>query len=51
MAKVPLRKDTGFAWNQYFDGVEIEYTPLAEKDNPDAEPRRHGAATDIRNTN
>lgn len=48
MATVPLREDNGFVWNKYFDGVEIEYTALAEKDNPEAKPRRDGAAVDIR---
>jgi hypothetical protein len=49
MADVPVRKDEGgLAWDRYSDGVEIEFTALLEKDNPDAKPRRHGK-TDIRN--
>jgi hypothetical protein len=47
MADVPMRKDDGgLAWDRYPDGVKIEYTALAEKDNPDAKPRR--GKTDIR---
>ena len=49
MADVPMRKDDKFSWNKYYDGVDIVYEALAEKDNPDAKPRRHGAGTDIRN--
>ena len=48
MGKVPQRKDTGIVYDRYFDGDEIQYTALREGDNPDAKPRRHGAAIDIR---
>lgn len=50
MANVPVRKDSKLEleWNRYFDGTEIVYEALGEKDNPDAKPRRHGENTDIR---
>ena len=53
MANVPLGKDEKceLQWDKYFDGVEIVYEALAEKDNPDATPRRHGQKTDIRKAN
>jgi hypothetical protein len=34
-------------WNRYFDGTDIVYEALAEKDNLDAKPRRHGEKVDI----
>ena len=49
MAHVPPREDDKFLWNKYYDGVDIIYEVLTENDNKDAKPRRHGAATDIRN--
>ena len=49
MADVPMRRDPNFSWNKYHDGDEIVYEVVAEMDNKDAKPRRHGKATDIRN--
>jgi hypothetical protein len=50
MANVAVRKDNKLEleWNRYFDGTEIVYEALLEKDNPDANPRCHGQSTDIR---
>jgi hypothetical protein len=48
MTNVPMRKDDKFNWDRYYDGDEIVYEALAEEDNKDAKPRRHGRATDIR---
>jgi len=49
MANVPVRKSDKLEleWNCYFDGSEIVYEALAEKDNPDAKLRRHGEKVDI----
>jgi len=44
MANVPVNKShkRDLAWNKYFDGTEIVYEALKEKDNPEAKPRLHG---------
>jgi hypothetical protein len=42
MANVPMRKSRNFDWNQYFDGVEIVYEAIHERDNKEAKPRIHG---------
>ena len=48
MSDVPMRKDPKFCWDKYYDGAEIIYEALAERDNKDAKPRRHGHGTNIR---
>jgi len=51
MANVPVNKSDkrDLAWNKYFDGTDIEYVALKEKDNLEAKPRVHGKrGTDLR---